>query len=121
LAILAKRRGIKDKDTYMEVKVDEQNFENEVLKSDLPVLVDFWAEWCGPCHAIAPSIAELAKDYEGKFKVGKLNVDENNNLAMRYGVMSIPTMKFFKQGKVVAELIGAQPKSNIETVIKNLL
>lgn len=102
------------------ITLNENNFENEVLGSDLPVLVDFWAEWCGPCHAIAPIIDELGKEYEGKFRVGKLNVDENNNLAMRYGVMSIPTMKFFKQGKVVAELVGAQPKSNIEQVLKTL-
>ncbi len=105
----------------MEVKLDEQNFDQEVLKSEIPILVDFWAEWCGPCLAIAPTLQDLAKTYDGKFKVGKLNVDQNNALAMQYGVMSIPTMKFFKQGKVVAELIGAQPKSNIENVIKTLV
>ena len=104
-----------------EIKLDELTFEKEVLESAEPVLVDFWAEWCGPCKAIAPAIAELAQTHEGKLKVGKVNVDENNNLAMRYGVMSIPSLKFFKGGKVVAELIGAQPKSNIEDVIKTLL
>lgn len=104
-----------------EIKLDEQNFDKEVLGSELPILVDFWAEWCGPCKALAPIIEELAKQYEGKMRVGKVNVDENNNLAMRYGVMSIPTMKFFKQGKVAAELIGAQPKSNIEEVLKTLI
>jgi thioredoxin 1 len=104
-----------------EIKVDEQNFEKEVIKSETPVLVDFWAEWCGPCKALGPIIAQLAEEYQGKLKVGKLNVDENNNLAMQYGVMSIPTMKFFKNGKVVAELIGAQPKQNIQEVIKTVI
>lgn len=104
-----------------EIKVDEQNFDKEVLQSHLPVLVDFWAEWCGPCKALGPVIEQLAGQYEGKLRVGKLNVDENNNLAMQYGVMSIPTMKFFKDGKVVAELIGAQPKANIEEVIKTVI
>ncbi len=104
-----------------EIKVDEQNFDKEVLQSQLPVLVDFWAEWCGPCKALGPVIEQLAGQYEGKLKVGKLNVDENNNLAMQYGVMSIPTMKFFKGGKVIAELIGAQPKANIEEVIKTVI
>lgn len=104
-----------------ETIVNESNFENEVLSSEKPVLVDFWAEWCGPCKVLSPIVEEIAKDFEGKLKVGKVNVDENNNLAMRYGVMSIPTLKFFKQGKVVGELIGAQPKANIEEVLKALL
>ncbi len=104
-----------------ETIVNESNFENEVLSSEKPVLVDFWAEWCGPCKVLSPIVEEIARDFEGKLKVGKVNVDENNNLAMRYGVMSIPTLKFFKQGKVVAELIGAQPKANIEEVLKTLL
>ena len=104
-----------------EIKVDEQNFENEVLKSDLPVMVDFWAEWCGPCKILGPIVSEIANDYQGKLKVGKLNVDENNTLAMRYGVMSIPTLKFFRAGKPVGELVGAAPKSAVESEIKKYL
>ena len=104
-----------------EITLNETNFEKEVLQSDLPVMVDFWAAWCGPCKVLGPVVSELAQDYSGKLKVGKLNVDENNNLAMRYSVMSIPTLKFFKQGKLVGELIGAAPKNVVETEIKKYL
>ena len=102
----------------MEIIIDEKNFEKEVLGSKLPVIVDFWAVWCGPCKVLSPIVEELAKDYEGKLKVGKINVDENNALAMRYNVMSIPTLKIFKDGKVVGEMVGAAPKSAIEAEIK---
>lgn len=104
-----------------ETIVNEQNFDQEVLKADLPVMLDFWAVWCGPCKVLSPIVEELAKDYAGKLKVGKVNVDENNNLAMKYGVMSIPTLKFFKNGQVVGELIGAAPKGIIEEQIKKYL
>lgn len=104
-----------------EVIVTEANFEQEVIKSDLPVMVDFWAPWCGPCKVVGPLIEELAGEYAGKVKVGKLNVDENNALAMRYNVMSIPTIKFFKAGEVVSELVGAAPKNTIETEMKKHL
>ena len=96
-----------------EIILNEQNFETEVLKANLPVMVDFWAVWCGPCKVLGPIVEEIAKEYEGKLKVGKVNVDENNNLASQYGVMSIPTLKFFKNGKLVGELIGAAPKATI--------
>ena len=86
------------------------NFEEVVLKSDIPVLVDFYADWCGPCKMMSPVIDKLADEYEGRIKVGKINVDENSELAMKYGVMSIPNMKFFKGGQVVYEVIGAVPK-----------
>ena len=97
----------------MEIKVTKDNFEAEVLKSDLPVLVDFWEEWCGPCKVLGPTINELAVEYEGKFKVGKLDVDAEPELAQQFNVMSIPTMKFFKNGQVVGELVGAAPKPTI--------
>lgn len=101
-----------------EVLINESNFDSEVLNSELPVMVDFWAVWCGPCKVLGPIVEEIAHEYEGKLKVGKLNVDENNSIAMKYGVMSIPTLKFFKGGKVVGEIIGAAPKATIETEIK---
>ena len=103
------------------VEVDDATFEKEVIQSEQPVLVDFWAVWCGPCKVLSPIVEELGHDFEGKLKVGKVNVDENNNLAMRYGVMSIPTLKFFKGGKVVGELIGAAPKATIEAELKKHL
>ncbi len=104
-----------------EVILSESNFDQEVLKSDVPVMVDFWAVWCGPCKVLGPIVEELAKDYRGKLKVGKVNVDENNALASKYGIMSIPTLKFFKGGKLVGELIGAAPKAVLETEIKKHL
>lgn len=103
------------------ITLDEKNFSSEVLNSNLPVMVDFWAVWCGPCKILSPIVEELAKDFEGKLKVGKVNVDENNQLASQYGIMSIPTLKFFKGGKVVGELIGAAPKANLEAEIKKYL
>ena len=104
-----------------EIILSESNFDQEVLNSELPVMVDFWAVWCGPCKVLGPIVDEIAKDYEVKLKVGKLNVDENNSIAMKYGVMSIPTLKFFKGGKVVGELIGAAPKATLEAEIKKHL
>jgi thioredoxin 1 len=101
-----------------EVEVTEQNFDQEVMQSSLPVLLDFWAEWCGPCKVLSPLVEQLANEYEGKLKVGKVNVDENNDLAMRYNVMSIPTLKFFKNGQVIGEIVGAAPKPTIEAEIK---
>ncbi len=91
-------------------ELTESNFENEVIKSKLPVLVDFWAEWCGPCKMIAPVIEELAKEYEGKLLVGKVDVDGNQQIAMKYGIRSIPTLLVFKDGKVVEQIVGAAPK-----------
>lgn len=105
----------------MEVTLDEKNFDKEVLQATMPVVVDFWAVWCGPCKVLSPIVDELAKEYEGKMKVGKLNVDENNALAMKYNVMSIPTLKFFKGGKVVGEMIGAAPKNVVESELKKYL
>lgn len=101
--------------------VNEQNFQKEVLESEMPVMADFWAEWCGPCKVLGPIVEELSNDYSAKLKVVKINVDENNSLAGRFGIMSIPTLKFFKGGKIVGELIGAAPKPMIESEIKKYL
>ena len=89
------------------------NFQEMVLNSDKPVLVDFWAEWCGPCRMIGPLVEEIAQEYDGKVVVGKLNVDENGDIAMNYGVRNIPTLLIFKGGQVVDKIVGAVPKPNI--------
>lgn len=101
-----------------EVVITNDNFESEVLKSELPVLVDFWAVWCGPCKVLSPLVEELAHEYEGKLKVGKVNVDEENDLSTKYQILSIPTLKFFKGGQEVGEIIGAAPRTTIEAEIK---
>ena len=100
-----------------EIELTEKNFEQEVLKSDIPVLVDFWATWCGPCRMVAPVIEEISEEYKDKVKVGKLNVDDNPSLAAKYKVMSIPTLMLFKGGTVVDHVIGAQGKAQIKAMI----
>lgn len=102
----------------MEVKITDVNFKQEVLESEIPVLVDFWAEWCGPCRMVAPTVEAIAKEYEGKLKVCKLNVDEAPETASEYGIMSMPTLAIFKSGKVVDQVAGALPKSELESKIK---
>lgn len=92
----------------------DQNFEQEVLKSDKPVLVDFWAAWCGPCQMMGPIIEELAQETKEKYKIGKLNVDENRETAAKYGVMSIPTLIIFKNGEVAKQLVGVQAKESLK-------
>jgi thioredoxin 1 len=101
-----------------EVVITNTNFEAEVLKSELPVMIDFWAEWCGPCKVLSPLVEELAKEYQGKIKVGKVNVDEENDLSTKYQILSIPTLKFFKGGQEVGEIVGAAPRTTIEAEIK---
>ncbi len=103
------------------VEGTDLNFELEVLQSDTPVLVDFWAPWCGPCRVVAPVVEEIANEYEGKLKVVKLNTDENQNVAITYGIRSIPTLGIFKDGKVVDSVIGAVPKQHLVEKIKSHL
>jgi thioredoxin 1 len=102
-------------------EVTDQSFETEILKSDVPAIVDFWAEWCGPCRQIAPIIADLAAAYGGKIKVVKMNVDENPNTAGRYGVRAIPTILAFRGGQVVEQITGAQRKTAFEDMAKKLI
>lgn len=92
----------------------EENFDEEVLKSDLPVLVDFYADWCGPCKMMAPAIEELAEEYKGKWKIGKVDIDASPNLASKYGITSIPTLKFFKGGQITDQVIGFQAKEKLK-------
>ena len=103
------------------ITATEQNFKSEVIESSQPVLVDFWAEWCGPCKMIAPAIEELATEFDGKAKIAKVNVDEQPNLAGEYGVRSIPTLLFFRNGKVMEQLVGAAPKQALKDKLTNLL
>ncbi len=91
----------------------DSNFEAEVLNSDKPVLVDFWAEWCGPCRMIGPVVEEMAGEYEGKAKIGKVNVDLNSEISVKYGIRSIPALLIFKDGQVVDQIVGAVPKSHL--------
>ena len=103
------------------IEFTDDNFDTEVLKSDLPVLVDFWAEWCGPCKMIAPIVEEIAGDYAGKIKVGKVNVDFNNQVAMQYGIRGIPALLVFKGGSVANQIVGAVPKNNITQILDEVI
>jgi thioredoxin 1 len=105
----------------MEIEFTDQNFASEVLSGDQPVLVDFWAPWCGPCQMMGPVIDELAKEMEGKAKVGKLNVDLSQTIAGEYGIMSIPSIKIFKEGKIVKEFVGVQAKDTLKKALEELV
>ena len=103
------------------IEVTDASFEKDVLKSDIPVLVDFWAIWCAPCRMIAPIVEELAAENEGKLKVAKVDVDNNPEIAVKFGIRSIPTLLIFKHGQVVDQMIGAVAKAMIETKLKKIL
>ena len=104
----------------MEYRFNEDNFVDEVIKSDVPVMIDFYAEWCGPCRMMSPVVEEFANTYDGKVKIGKINVDEESDLAMRFGVQSIPSFVFIKDGKVVDRVTGAMPKPILRNYLDDL-
>lgn len=105
----------------MALKFTDSNFSQEVINSDVPVVVDFYADWCGPCKMMSPVIDELSAEYAGKVKIGKLNTDENREIATKYNIMSIPTLIFIKNGQVVDTSVGAVPKTALEAKIKSML
>src|SRR5687767_15665913 len=103
------------------IELSDANFDQEVLKANVPTLVDFWAVWCGPCRAIAPTVEALAKEYKGRLKVGKMNVDEHQGVPQKYEIRSIPTLLIFKEGNVVGQIVGNVPRAKIEDAIKRAL
>jgi len=105
----------------MAIAISEQNFQETVLDSEQPVVLDFWAAWCGPCRVLGPTVEELAKEYEGKALIGKVDVDENPQIAMEYGIRSIPTLLFFKDGKLIDRVVGVLTKAQLAQRIEDLL
>ena len=104
-----------------EVELTDENFKSEVLDSKQPVLVDFWAEWCGPCKMVGPIVEKLAKEYSGQVKVGKLNVDDNSETPQKYGIQGIPTLILFKNGEIVNQMVGLQPEDKLKSAIDSAL
>lgn len=103
------------------LQVTDQNFDEEIIKSNIPAMVDFWAEWCGPCKMVGPVVEELAEDYKGRIKIASMNVDGNRETPARFGIRNIPTLILFKGGEVAQTIIGAHPKSHIDEELKKLL
>ena len=103
------------------LEVSDANFDSEIVNSDIPSMVDFWAEWCGPCKKVGPVVEELAAEYNGKIKIAKMDVDSNRQTPAKFGIRNIPTLILFKGGKVVNTIVGAQPKTSIEEELKKLL
>ena len=103
------------------LEVTDENFEEEIINSDIPAMVDFWAEWCGPCKMVSPVVEELAKEYNGRIKITHMDVDVNRQTPARFGIRNIPTLMLFKGGNVVKTIVGAQPKSHIDDELKKLL
>ena len=103
------------------MQITDENFDEQIMKSDLPAMVDFWAEWCGPCKMVGPVVEELAKEYEGKIRVGSMDVDSNRQTPGRFGIRNIPTLILFKDGEVAQTIVGAHPKSYIDGELKKLL
>ncbi len=103
------------------LELTDANFNQEVLKSDVPVLVDFWAAWCAPCLKVAPIVEELSNEYDGKMKFGKLNVENSQSVSRQYGIRSIPTLLIFKDGKVETQIVGMQPKRNLQEKIAEII
>ena len=113
--------GLENKMGQFVTEVNDSNFEQDVLKSDVPVLVDFWAAWCGPCRALAPVVDEVATQYEGKLKVMKMDVDKNNVTPSRYGIRGIPALLIFKDGKVADQIVGFVPKETIDKSVAKVI
>lgn len=105
----------------MAIEINDQSFKEEVLSSNEPVLVDFWAEWCGPCRSLSPIVEELAEEFKGKIKVAKIDIDANQGISVEYGIRNIPTLLFFKNGQVVDKVVGVQPKEKLTAKLQSLL
>ena len=121
LMAVAMEKDIMNESATQPVSVTDKDFADQVLKSDTPVLVDFWAEWCGPCRVLGPVIESLSQDYEGRVKIAKVDVDSNQQVAMRYGIRSIPTVMLFDKGQIVDTIIGVRPKSDYEKSLKRVV
>jgi thioredoxin 1 len=117
----ATEKDIMNESATQPVSVTDNDFADQVLKSDTPVLVDFWAEWCGPCRVLGPVIESLSQDYEGRVKIAKVDVDSNQQVAMQYGIRSIPTVMLFDKGQIVDTIIGVRPKSDYEKSLKRVI